>query len=204
MGKKFISMLALVVLTICLISGGCTPFEKNELKSWKDLLEINPIEEISDVDDLAGDQESEKNEAHYMAIDNTEKIMVDLYFIGADGSKLTKESRYITKQEGLARGTIGELISGPSKGENLLVFPDNTELLDINIKPEGNCIIDFSEQLSSITNEHQEKLVVYSIVNTLAQFDSVKDVQILINGNKVEKLAGYVDISRPLEPDYSI
>lgn len=204
MGKKFISILALIVLTVCLISGGCTPFEKNELKSWKDLLEINPIEEISDGDGVAGDLESEKNETDSMLRDDTEKIMIDLYFIAADGSKLTKESRSITKQEGLARGTIEELISGPSKGENLLVFPDNTELLDINIRPEGNCIIDFSEELTRITNEHQEKLVVYSIVNTLAQFDSVKDVQILINGNKLEKLAGYVDISRPLEPDYSI
>jgi hypothetical protein len=57
---------------------------------------------------------------------------------------------------------------------------------------------------SSLRDEHPggawtEVLAVYSLVNTLVEnFSDVKQVQILIDGNESETLAGHVDISRPL------
>ncbi len=205
MGKKFISILALVVLAICLISGGCTSLEKYELKSWKDLLENNPIAETPDLDKIIKNiDDADQGKTEVSDLNEQELITVDLYFIGSDGSKLVKETRSITKEEGLARSTIGELIKGPATEGNLSVFPDDTSLLDINIKPEGNCIVDFSGQLAMINDKHQGELVVFAIVNTLAQFDSVKDVQILVNGNRIDTLGGYKEIFAPLEPDYTL
>ena len=86
----------------------------------------------------------------------------------------------------------------------LQVFPEGTKLLDINIKPEGVIIVDFNSKLTKLSSEHQERLAVYSIVNTLGQFPAVQEVQILINGDKLDTLAGHIDISKPLEPDYTV
>lgn len=201
MTKKFISILAIVVMAICLVSGGCVPPEKEQIRSWQDLLNIKPDEETPDLGDLALDLEN--NTSNELAED-VEKITVDLYFIAPDGTKLVMESRTIAKQEGIARSTIEELIKGPEKQENLNVFPDGTRLLDINIKPDGRCIVDLSSQLTTINNEHQEKLMLYALVNTLGQFPTVQEVEILINGQKVDTIAGYIDVSAPIEPDYSI
>ncbi|NLB88642.1 MAG: GerMN domain-containing protein [Syntrophomonadaceae bacterium] len=201
MTKKFISILAIIVLAVCLVSGGCVPPDKEELQSWQDLLKIKPDEETTDTTDSAVDLENNTNGD---LADNAEKITVDLYFISPDGKNLVMENRAIVKQEGIARSTIEELIKGPQKQENLSVFPDGTRLLDINIKPDGRCIVDLSSELTAVSNEHQEKLMLYALVNTLGQFPTVQEVEILINGQKVDSIAGYIDVSAPLKPDYSI
>lgn len=201
MTKKFISILAIIVLAICLVSGGCVPPDKEELRSWQDLLNIKPEQETSDTNDLTADLEN--NLSNDFASD-VEKITVDLYFIAPDGKKLVMESRAIPKQEGIARSTIEELIKGPQKQENLSVFPDGTRLLDINIKPDGRCIVDLSSELTAVNSQHQERLMLYALVNTLCQFPTVQEVEILVNGQKVDSIAGYIDVSAPLKPDYSI
>ncbi len=202
MTKKFISILAIVVMALCLISGGCTSLNTPDLQSWKELIKINPEEEAVDDKELSFDLGAEDDKETNTS--EEEKIDVDLYFIGADGKKLALENRTIVKKEGLARSTIEELIKGPETPENLSVFPEGTRLLDINIKPDGRCIVDFSSQLTEISSEHQEKLAIYALVNTLGQFSSVQEVDILINGQKVDTIAGYVNVSAPIEPDYSI
>lgn len=201
MNKKFISILAIVIMAICLISGGCMSPETEQIRSWQDLLNIKPDDEIPDADDLALDLNNNSNSD---LAEDVEKITVDLYFIAPDGTKLVMESRTIAKQEGIARSTIEELIKGPQKQENLSVFPDGTRLLDINIKPDGRCIVDLSSELTTVNNQHQEKLMLYALVNTLGQFPTVREVDILINGQKVDTIAGYIDVSAPIEPDYSI
>lgn len=201
MTKKFISILAIVVLAVCLVSGGCIPPDRQELQSWQDLLKIKPEEKASETTDFTADLENKTNND---PAGDVETITVDLYFIAPDGSSLVLENRAIPKQEGIARGTIEELIKGPEKPENLAVFPDGTRLLDINIKPNGRCIVDLSSEITNVSNEHQEKLMLYSLVNTLCQFPTVEEVEILINGQKVDSVAGFMDVSAPLQPDYSI
>ncbi|HZK43474.1 MAG TPA: GerMN domain-containing protein [Syntrophomonadaceae bacterium] len=203
MTKKLISLLAIIVVSVCLISGGCKVPEEQDLKSWKDLLNIKPENVLENKGGITPDLGDDIDVIPNLE-EESEKITIQLYFIGPDGKKLAVENRTITKKEGLARSTIEELIKGPEVAEHLAVFPEGTRLLDINIKPEGRCIINLSSQLTEINNEHQEKLMVYALVNTLGQFASVQDVDILINGDKVETIAGYIDVSVPIEPDYSI
>jgi Sporulation and spore germination. len=46
--------------------------------------------------------------------------------------------------------------------------------------------------------------MVYSIVNTLAEFPNIKRVRILLEGQPVETLGGHIAVNELLEPDYSI
>ncbi len=128
----------------------------------------------------------------------SETIEIVLYFAGGNG-KLVAERREIPKVEGIARKTINELCQGPLCEDLKPTLPPGTKLLDINIR-EGLCTVNFSKELilAHSGGVEQEKLTVYSIVNTLTQFSTVKEVQIWVDGKEVPTIAGYVDVSAPL------
>lgn len=126
---------------------------------------------------------------------------VVLYFADADGY-LQAEQRIINKTAGIARQTIHELCRGPRNQNLSATIPDGTRLLDINIR-DGLCTVNFSREL--VTNHSggsgAENTTVYSIVNTLTQFSSIEQVQILVDGAIVESIAGHLDTSVPLTRD---
>lgn len=134
-------------------------------------------------------------------------VDVQLFFGDAKGKTLAVERRVIPKVEGIGRATISELIKGPSKQSGLVAtVPTGTTLLDINVRPDGLAIVDFSRE---IIDNHPggataENLTVYSVVNTLAQFPSVNRVQLLVEGQNVTTLVGHTDVSAALTPDLNL
>lgn len=137
--------------------------------------------------------------------DMMDKITVVLYFANDQGY-LVAEQRDIPKVDGLARVTMQELAKGSQGGMGLLpTLPVGTQLRDINIR-DGLCIVDFTGEIKEnhAGGSIGELLTVYSIVNTLSQFASVQEVQILVNGQFVETLAGHVEINQPLSRDDSV
>lgn len=130
-----------------------------------------------------------------------------LYFSNEDGSALVAEQRTIPKVEGIARATMHELIAGPHPESGLQsTIPEGTVLKDINIRPDGLAIVDFSSEL--VTNfmgdSNAETLAVYSIVNTLTQFDTVNEVQILVDGEIVDTIGGHVSVATAMTRDEDI
>lgn len=202
MSKKAVSILAVILLAICLISGGCSaPSDKRvDINSWKDLLSLSP--EKSKTIPPNGPEQEVKPGKNPEA--GQELIEVKLYFVGPDGKSLVMEKRSIAKTEGIARNTLQELIKGPAGNENLPVVPEGTRLRDINLKPDGLCIVDLSSQARQAGSAEQEKLMVYAITNTLGQFPTVKDVSFMIDGQGVETVAGFLELSKSIKPDYSI
>ncbi len=129
-----------------------------------------------------------------------ELIEVKLYFVGPDGKSLVMEERSIGKTESMARNTVQELIKGPAENENLSAIPEGTRLRDINLKPDGLCIVDLSSQAQQVSSAKQEELMVYAIANTLGQFPTVKDVTFMIDGQRVDTIAGFLDLSNSIKP----
>ncbi|MEG6614956.1 GerMN domain-containing protein [Peptococcaceae bacterium 1198_IL3148] len=137
--------------------------------------------------------------------DVVDKTSVVLFFAN-DNGYLVAQQREIPKVDGLARMTMYELAKGPAANSGLLpTLPPGTELKDINIKG-GLCTVDFSSELKQNHSggSGNEQLTVYSIVNTLTQYASVQEVQILIDGEVVETLAGHINLAKPLTREDSI
>lgn len=202
MNKKAVSILAVILLAICLISGGCTaPSDKKvDINSWKDLLSLAPEKSKTTLPNRPkGEVEPELNSEA-----GQELIEVKLYFVGPDGKSLVMEERSIARTESMARKTLQELIKGPAENENLPVIPEGTRLRDINLKPDGLCIVDLSSQARQAGSAEQEKLMVYAIANTLGQFPTVKDVSFMIDGQRVKTIAGFLELSGSIKPDYKI
>lgn len=196
MTKKLIISLAAVLLVVCLLSGGCSKVDDSKIKAWKDMIKIPTSTEKnapSGKDPLLPDEQS---------TNLTEQVKISLYFKDAQQSKLVVEERSIAKVEGIARQTMQELIKGPSQTNLRPVFPTGTKLLDINVKPEGLCIVDLSGEAKKVTNKDQAKLMVQAVANTLGQFPSISQVSFLINGEKVNSLGGMVDLAKPVQAQY--
>ncbi|MEA4924035.1 MAG: GerMN domain-containing protein [Syntrophomonadaceae bacterium] len=191
MTKKIVMVLALMIVAVCLLCGGCAKVDSS-LDSWKDIFKIPTSTDKTGQNSDA--QVTPANDAQEPA----EMITIKLYFIDAQQPKLAAEERKIGKVEGIARQTMQELIKGPVDSGYTAVFPAGTRLLDINIKPDGLCIVDLSGEANQIDKE-QGRLMVQAVAHTLGQFSSVKEVSFLINGEKVTAIGGVVDVAQPVQ-----
>ncbi len=185
-GIYLIGFLVLVGFLLMAVSG-CALVDR--LKAWRTVEQEIPL-----TDTHEGTEDLEFTDQ--ALIGETKEIA--LFFSDGTGEKLVLEMRDIAKTEGIARAVMQELIAGPSVESGLLpTIPVGTELLDINVRPDGVCIVDLSGEL--IVNHPggslNEEMTVYSVVNTLTQFPSIQEVQILVEGQNVETIAGHMDIS---------
>ncbi|HER24220.1 MAG TPA: sporulation protein [Candidatus Atribacteria bacterium] len=135
-------------------------------------------------------------------IQTEEMAEVNLYFSDSQAMYLQPEKRKISQTSSLARQVVIELIKGPESSDLYPTIPPETQVNEVYIADEI-VYVDLSEEI--FTNHpggsSGELMTVYSIVNTLTEIPSIKGVQILVEGNQKDSLAGHVDISMPLLRD---
>ena len=134
----------------------------------------------------------------------TETIDITLYFGDNQGEKLVKEVRTVPKTEAVAKVAVEELIKGPTQGGEA-TMPKGTRLLDISVK-EGTAEVNLSKEF---VDNHPggsagERLTIYSVVNTLTEFSTIKQVRFLVEGSPVDTIAGHMDVSQPVQREESV
>lgn len=158
---------------------------------------------------VQGTSLSRENVVNNPAI-NPEKINrqeVTLYFLNGEGVKLVPEQRNIEVKQSqtLEYQIVQQLVGGPEDEDLRAAIPKNTEVKDIKTE-EGICYVNLSasfvDNLSG--NANDEKLVIYSIVNSLTELNTVNKVQFLIDGEKVSEFKGHYDFSKTFERDESL
>lgn len=129
---------------------------------------------------------------------------VKLYFATSDAMYLDTEDRTV-KGRNIYLETVNALITGPITSDLTKTIPDGVEVLNIS-KKSDTIQVDFSEEIVSNHwgGSSGEILTVYSIVNTLTQFEDINRVEILIEGKEVETLVGHMDLSVPIESNQDI
>lgn len=129
-------------------------------------------------------------------------VKVTLYFSDSQAQKLMPEEREIIKKgESIEEAVIKELIKGPAKEGLLKTIPESTRLLSLSVV-DGVAYVNFSKEIQTKHwgGSSGEGNTIYSVTNTLAQFEGIKKVQFLVEGKKVESLLGHMDTSVPVEP----
>jgi len=200
MAKKLIVALTAIVLGICLLSGGCSYNQgADRAQQLKHLLqqslnrESSP-EPVTRIEDLLPEEAPASSQ---------EEVGIVLYYGDQDNQGLVAENRNVPKATGIARVTVQELLRGPAQAGNVRLFPEGTQLLDINIKPDGLCIVNVSNHVRNVANKKQAELMVYSLVNTLGEYPTVKEVSLMIDGEYADSI-NYLDLSKPLTPNYDL
>jgi spore germination protein GerM len=141
--------------------------------------------------------------------DEREKKMVTLYFSDPEGEYLVGEKRKILKRREVkeeARETITELIKGP-EGKLIPTLPSRTKLLSLQVDEKGLAKVNFNKALSKDHpgGSSAEIMTLYSIVNSLTfNFPQIKRVQILIEGEAGETIAGHLSLDQPVSSNFDL
>jgi len=141
---------------------------------------------------------------------NTINQKLTLYFGDDQAMYLIPEIREVTIQkdastEAIAAAIVNELIAGPTDKKMIATMPKGTKLLSLKITDQI-AMVDFSQEMKSNHpgGSSGEVMTLNSLVDSLTELQGIKKVQILINGEKIETLAGHMDTSKPLSRDESI
>lgn len=182
------SMLALFMLLMLLLAVGCGADDKSK-----------------GADTSAADKPAatDKKDAGTKngAAKQAEKIGIKVYYPDDNGMKLVAETRTVeTTQDGKYKVAMESLLLGTKAKGVVTIIPKKAKLKSVAVK-DGIATVDFSEDLvkNFAGGSTGEEMLVGSIVNTLTEFPEVKSVQILLEGKKVDSLAGHLDTSKPLK-----
>ena len=132
-----------------------------------------------------------------LVVSDENSLQFVLYFADAEENCLRSISREVSKNTDASREqiVIEELIAGPTTGNFRSVMPEGTKVNSVSVA-DGLCYIDLSNDFLTGNSPVEMNLTVYSIVNSLAELNSVRKVQILIDGNVTEITRDGVDLSQ--------
>jgi hypothetical protein len=137
------------------------------------------------------------------APDAGRRIRATLFFVAEDGLTLIAvdaEVPFAASTADQARRLL-EAQLGEAPEPYAQPIAEGTTVRQIFLSDAGDAFVDLSRE--AITNHHggslDELFAVYAIVNTLTvNLPAVRQVQILVDGQEVDTLAGHIDLRHPL------
>lgn len=132
-----------------------------------------------------------------------EQVTLTLYFGDMNAEYLGREERTVDKgAEPYEAILLNELIKGPQAQNLMKTVPPETKLMDIRVV-DGTAFVNFSREFQTKHwgGSTGELLTIYSVVNTLTEVPGIEQVQFLVEGDKMESLAGHMDIQEPIRRD---
>lgn len=138
-------------------------------------------------------------EAEGREIDAYQYGTFTLYFADADGKHLVAEKQkvYYSTSVPKEREVVELLIRGPVSTELKATMPTDLKILNVTLS-DGIVYVNLDETFLNGTAQVTEKVVVYSLVNSLLGLDGIQKVQISINGETKYVLGDGIDLSQYL------
>lgn len=133
-------------------------------------------------------------------VKNIEKTEVLLYFADKDAN-LAIERRAVVL-ENFEKSVVEEIIKGPENKELSKTINGDVKVISSIVK-DGVCTVELSKEFEKYNTSGSagESVAIYSIVNTLCQFEHIDRVQIKMEGKAIGEYMGHVYIDEPLEAD---
>lgn len=132
------------------------------------------------------------------------KTSLTIYFSDQEAQFLVPEVREVVRKGiSVEEAVVKELIVGPADNAHGRTLPQGTRLISISVA-NGVAYVNFSKELQTKHwgGSAGETMTVYSVVNSLAELPGITEVQFLIDGAKVETLAGHMELTNPIRPDW--
>ena len=107
-----------------------------------------------------------------------------LYFSDSTGEALVGEKTSIAynKNTPIEKVVIEYLINGPEESGNKRTLPSNLSVISASTK-DGTCYVNLNSAFLSSLADVSAKITLYSLVNSLCELSTVKNVQFLVNGS---------------------
>ena len=133
---------------------------------------------------------------------NQPSTTVRLYFADGQNRYLVAEERTQTAEHSsLPEAVLQGLIAGPQGSGLQPTIPEGTILLGASVS-DGVCVVNFSAEFLSNRpdNELAERMTVFSVVDSLTELEDVSSVEILVEGNEVDRYC-YLSLAQELTRD---
>jgi hypothetical protein len=137
---------------------------------------------------------------------DTRMVKANLYFVAEDGMSLVAEPTDVPfgASPGEQARHILEAQLAPAARGRMSAIPAGVKVHAIFFTPKGDAYVDLSRDI--ITGHPggslNEALTVYTIVSALtANVREITAVQILVDGQQIDTLAGHIDLRQPLAAD---
>ncbi len=209
MAKLFALLLS---LTLLILTAGCDVSDENDKYSGSMMKNGQKIENVKNDGQTEKPSQSLENNSETSENQQPEKtqsayeLKTKIYF--SDDQEMNLIAENLTLADGsdvekAAQEVIAALIAGPKNSSLLPTIPSGTRLLGVKVS-NGLATVDFSAELrdNHSGGSSGENMTVYSIVDSLTELKGIDRVQILIEGQKVDTLAGHIDLQEPLESDF--
>jgi Sporulation and spore germination len=131
------------------------------------------------------------------------KIQATLFYVSDDGTALVPASRdvpYGATPGEQARQILAAEVTPPSDGHHSAI-PVGTTVRAVFLTSQGEAYVDLGGAIATgqTGGSLDEALAVYAIVNAVTvNLPDIAGVQLLINGQQVDTLAGHLDLRHPL------
>lgn len=117
-------------------------------------------------------------------INTIQTANITLYFSNQEGTGLVQEVQEVhySSNISLEKLVMEQLLKGPEGKEARSALPDGTKLVSVSVL-DGVGFVNLNEKFLNQNYEIAEPVVIYSIVNSLAELPNVNKVQISVNGD---------------------
>ncbi len=180
MYRKHIKFLVILLVITMFVVPGCKFFDSND-----DVQMENDFEENGEYGEYEGED------------------LRDTVFYYQYGQKyIVPVVISVPWTEGIARATIDSLVSSPQvesilEGTGLQApLPSGTEVIGLTIR-DGLARIDFTEDVLDV-REGLERSVLNSIIYSLTEFETVDEVEIMVEGHCLEEFPEGDSLEQPL------
>ena len=138
-------------------------------------------------------------------INSSQKATLKLYFSNKAGTRLVPETREVhySSNISLEKLVMEQLIEGPRKSGLLATIPSETKLITITVV-DGVCYVNLDKTFLSDPMNIQEKLPIYSIVNSLMDACKIHGVQISVEGETKVTFRESMNLDKLYKADYSL
>ncbi len=172
----------------------------------KSMCQLSGIEKVLVTVNGERIQDSEGNEIGFLSDKDIDLVSdtitkdsknITLYFPDKNSDKLLSEKRKIKISDTvpIEQYVVNELIKGTQSEKARNIISSDTELISAQTT-DNTCFVNFKSGFieKNSGKSVNEKLIIYSIVDSLCELKDINYVQFLIDGKKTDKF-GSIDIS---------
>ena len=205
--KKLINLVLLPIILVLsmIIFSGCSDFSALGLNNSTSSADNTNIQDKTSegltnetvADSISTDQTTESTSEVTQSSDTQGgEITINVYYADANGEYLIGEARIISGTNKYI-DAIAEMMKEPVDSSLFKLIPETTKINGVIFK-DGVVKVDLSKNFvdDRSVSESMDVLLVYSIVNTLTEFQDVNSIEFFIDGVKLDVL-GMLDLKEP-------
>ncbi len=133
---------------------------------------------------------------------STKEMKIKVYYPDESGLRLVGVNREIEikDSEDKYKEAVKAVMTPPKEKNLTSIIPNNSSLISVKVK-DGTAVVNLDKKIKNgfSGGSTGEEFLIGSVVNTLTEFNEVKSVKFLIDGQEVETLSGHMDLSEPIK-----